>query len=119
MPLQRIIEDVGTDPLVGDINECLGLEGREVLAGAGLPTDAESLVQKLGEAAVETARRVCFLVTGELRMVTRLLTRLDETLPKMPSAGKLEDLSEFYASAPALRSRAAFVLTPTCAAMFE
>ena len=107
------------DPLFSQVAEVVGAEGRRVLQESGLTGDLETSTQRLYEAAQETARRVSFLVCGELRMATRLLTRIDESLPKPPSAGKLEDLSDYFSSAPALRSRVAFALSPTCAAQFE
>lgn len=107
------------DPLAAQVSEAIGPEGRRALQESGLSSDLETATQRLSEAAAETARRVSFLVGGELRMAARLLSRIDESLPKPPSAGKLEDLSEYFSSVPALRSRVAFVLSPTCAAQFE
>ncbi len=107
------------DPLAAQVSEAIGPEGRRALQESGLNSDLETATQRLSEAAAETARRVSFLVGGELRMAARLLSRIDESLPKPPSAGKLEDLSEYFSSVPALRSRVAFVLSPTCAALFE
>jgi Tfp pilus assembly protein PilF len=114
-----ILSADGEDPLVAQVAQAIGPEGRRVLQESGLSSDIETSTQRLIEAAAETARRVSFLVSGELRMAARLLTRIDESLPKPPSAGKLEDLSDYFSSAPALRSRVAFVLSPTCAAQFE
>ena len=108
-----------SDPLYAEVAAAVGPEGQQVLLAAGLVSDVEVLTARLSEAAHETARRVSFLVSGELRMAARLLTRIDDGQPKPPSAGKLEDLSEYFSSTPALRGRVAFVLSPICAAQFE
>lgn len=107
------------DPLVAQVAAAIDPAGRSVLQESGLSSDLDAATARLSDAAAETARRVSFLVCGELRMAARMLTRIDESLPKPPSAGKLEDLSDYFSSAPALRSRVAFVLSPVCSAQFE
>lgn len=108
-----------SDPFYAEVAAAVGPEGQQVLQASGLVSDVEVLTARLSEAAHETARRVSFLVSGELRMAARLITRIDDSQPKPPSAGKLEDLSEYFSSSPALRGRVAFVLSPVCGAQFE
>jgi hypothetical protein len=69
----------------------------------------------------ETARRVGLVAAGDVRFVARLLTRLDDTMAKMPTVGKLDDLDAFIAGAPPVQSLLSFaasdaygrVLSPT------
>ena len=88
------------------------------LAGLLGPERLAALREPLGEAAptagrafaglLDTARRVGLIAAADLRFVARLLTRLDETLPKMPTVGKIEDLDEFIGGAPPVRSLISF-----------
>jgi hypothetical protein len=66
---------------------------------------------RVRRAAIETARRVGLVGAGDLRFVARLLTRLDETLPKMQTVGKMDDLEEFIGGAPPVRSLLGFAAT--------
>jgi tetratricopeptide (TPR) repeat protein len=72
----------------------------------------EGVEERIVPAYLELARRVALIVSGEVRAAARLVTRLDESLPRLPSAGKLSDLSEFFAAARPLRELASFALTP-------
>lgn len=115
------LDGEGSGALPGEIRELLGSEGCAALAEAlaGFSRDPAEAAKQLHLALLGTAWRVALLVSGELRQAARLLTRLDETLPKMPSAGKLEDLSDFFASTPLLRSIAAFAISPTFLSFFD
>lgn len=116
-----LIEAADLGSLASELRERLGSEGCAALAEAlsGFSLDPAVAAKQLHLAMLGTAWRVALLVSGELRQAARLLTRLDETLPKMPSAGKLEDLSEFFASTPLLRGIAAFAISPTFLSFFE
>ena len=71
------------------------------------PTRARALASAL----VETARRVGLVAAADLRFVARVLTRLDETLPKMQTVGKLDDLDEFIGGAAPVRTLLGFAAT--------
>jgi tetratricopeptide (TPR) repeat protein len=108
-------------PLGEQVMKSLGDDAGAML-GAMLTTlsnDPAQAAKQLHDAVYETAWRVALLVSGDLRQAARLQTRLDESLPKMPSAGKLEDMSDFFAGAAPLRTLAAFALSPACAALFN
>ena len=107
--------------LAEHIKQILGESGCQTLAEllSSLPRDPAELAQKLHDAVYATAWRVALLVCGDLRQAARLQTRLDEALPKMPSAGKLEELSDFFAGAPPLCNLAAFAISPICAGLFH
>jgi hypothetical protein len=56
----------------------------------------------------ETARRVGLVAAADLRFAAKLLTRLDDSMARLPSAGKMEELDEFFAGAPAARALVGF-----------
>lgn len=60
----------------------------------------------------ETARRVGTVAAADLRFVARVLTRLDESLPKMPTVGKIEDVEAFFEGVPTLQSLIGFAASP-------
>jgi hypothetical protein len=72
----------------------------------------ETVEERIVPAYLELGRRMALTVSGEVRAAARLVTRLDENLPRLPSAGKLSDLSEFFAAARPLRELASFALSP-------
>jgi hypothetical protein len=79
------------------------------LAGAGSPAER---VAHTWRGVEETARRVGLIAAADLRFVARLLTRLDESLPKMPTVGKVEDLEAFFDNAGALHPLIGFAASP-------
>jgi hypothetical protein len=80
-----------------------------VAAGVDLPALVRAEI-------VETSRRVALTATADLRFAAKLLTRLDPSLPKMPSAGKLDDMEEFLGAAP-LSGLAGFAASPRFGAL--
>jgi len=74
--------------------------------------EARALGTKLVHAIWDGARRVGLVAAADLRFASKLLTRLDESLPKLPTAGKVEDLDEFFASAAPARGLVAFASSP-------
>jgi tetratricopeptide (TPR) repeat protein len=119
IPIEQAAE--GTENLATEVREIIGGAGAKVLHEllSGVPAQPAEVAKRLHNAMQETAWRVALIVSGDLRLAARLQTRHDETLTKMPSAGKLEDLSDFFASAASLRDLAAFALSPACAALFD
>ena len=97
--------------LSGKIREGVPAETRErwanELKGHRAP-DGE----KLWLGALETARRVGFVAAADLRFVARVLTRFDETLPKMPTVGKIEDLESFFDHATPVHQLIGFATSP-------
>jgi len=77
---------------------------RERLAGL----KPEGLGERACAGALETARRVALVASGDLRFAIKTLARLEEGLPKLPSAGRFEDLDAFFAASPSARSVIAF-----------
>ncbi len=63
---------------------------------------------RVAQAALDTARRVALVAAADLRFPAKVLTRLDDTLPKLPSAGRIDDLEEFLAGAAPVRGLVAF-----------
>jgi hypothetical protein len=89
----------------------------EVLAGWGerlrtVEGDAEALGAALHAAQIETARRVGLVAAADLRFAARVLGRIDETLPKMQTVGRIDDLDEFIAQAAPVRALLGFAVTP-------
>jgi tetratricopeptide (TPR) repeat protein len=84
----------------------------EALAGEPLGGDAAERGARVAAALIETARRVGLVAAADLRFTAKLLTRLDEALPKLPTAGKIEDLDEFFAGAAPVRSLVGFSVSP-------
>lgn len=68
--------------------------------------------ERLWNGLQETARRVGTVAAADLRFVARVLTRLDESLPKMPTVGKIEDVEAFFEGVPALQSLIGFAASP-------
>ena len=60
---------------------------------------------------VETARRVGLVASADLRFAARVITRLDETLPKMQTVGRIDDPDDFIAGAAPVRSLLGFAVT--------
>jgi tetratricopeptide (TPR) repeat protein len=63
---------------------------------------------RLAIAAEDAARRVALVGVPDLRTAARLLTRLDDSLPKMPSGGPLADMDTFIAGTPPLKALIGF-----------
>jgi tetratricopeptide (TPR) repeat protein len=72
------------------------------------PDGGQSVGQRALVAAEETARRVGLMATPDLRTAARLLTRLDDELPKMPTGGPLSDMDTFIAGAPPVKTLISF-----------
>ena len=77
------------------------------------------LSARVAEVVVETARRVALVAAADLRFPAKVLTRLDDTLPKLPSAGKLDDLEDFLAGAAPLRALFSFAASSQFARALE
>jgi hypothetical protein len=78
--------------------------------------DAASVGPRLTAAAEDTARRVGLLAVPDLRTAARLLTRLDESLTKMPTGGPLADMDTFIAGAGPFKSLVGFAASSAVAA---
>jgi hypothetical protein len=107
-PLAEQIRGAGFDQAM--------LDGwRDVLAviyGAVDGATARHIGEKVVAAVGETARRVGLVAAADLRFAAKLVTRLDEALPKLPSAGKLEDLDDFFGGAAPARALLGFSVSP-------
>jgi tetratricopeptide (TPR) repeat protein len=77
-----------------------GLERHPLVA----PDAGESVGLRAHNAIEETARRVGLMATPDLRTAARLLTRLDDTLPKMPTGGPLSDMDTFISGSPPVKT---------------
>jgi hypothetical protein len=75
--------------------------------------DVDYNADGVAEALLETARRVALVAAGELRFAAKLLSRLDESLPKFPSTGTSDELEHFFAGAPVARRLLAYAISPT------
>ncbi|MCC6997813.1 MAG: hypothetical protein IT370_24565 [Deltaproteobacteria bacterium] len=85
---------------------------REVAAEvAGKPGAGAAVAERLRHGVIETARRVGLVAAADVRFVARLMTRLDDGLPKMPTVGKLDDLDDFIGGAPTVQALLAFAAT--------
>jgi len=71
----------------------------------------EPLADKLRLGVEETSRRVGLVAAGELRFVARMMTRIDPGLPKLQMSGKMAEIEEFFAGAPAVLSLLAYAAT--------
>jgi hypothetical protein len=67
--------------------------------------------ERVAHAVSETARRVGLVAGADLRFVARLLCRMDESLPKMQTVGKVEDIDDFIGGAPPVRTLLGFAAT--------
>ncbi|MEO6952437.1 MAG: hypothetical protein ABI321_11535 [Polyangia bacterium] len=63
---------------------------------------------RFAEGLVETARRVALVAAADLRFAAKVLTRLDDSLPRMPTAGRMEDLDEFFMQTGPVRALVSF-----------
>jgi tetratricopeptide (TPR) repeat protein len=97
------------DRITGAVpSDMLGAWAERLRTIAGPPVDAGRAVW---EGALETAQRVGLLGAGDLRFAARVITRLDESLPKMQSVGRVDDLEEFMVGAPPVRALLRFAAT--------
>ena len=97
---------------------------RTALAGTIPPAERGGLLDaeagaRLANELVETARRVGLVAAADLRYPAKVLTRLDERLPKMPTAGRLDDLEDFFANAAPVRSLVSFAASSQFAKALE
>ena len=84
---------------------------REAGQGQGVPEpEAEGVA--LYHGMLEVSRRVGLVGAADLRFAARVITRLDDTLPKMQTVGRIDDLDEFIAGAPPVRSLLGFAVSP-------
>ena len=86
---------------------------REALAAKLDPEERSRLTARdagarLANALIDTARRVGLVSAADLRFASKVLTRLDESLPKMPTAGRIDDLDDFLGNATPIRLLVAF-----------
>ena len=105
------------EPLVARVRELAGLEtvarwteALQYVPDEGRPVQVQA--QRIVQAAFEATRRVGLIAAGELRAAIRQITRLDESLPRLQSAGRIEDLDTFIGEAGPVRSLVAFSVTP-------
>jgi hypothetical protein len=79
----------------------------------------DNLTDRVPEALAEAARRVGLVASGEVRFAAKLVTRLDEAQPKIPSTGTAEELEQFFTSSPAARRLLAFAISPGFGALLN
>ena len=72
------------------------------------PDAGASVGQRALVGVEETARRVGLMATPDLRTAARLLTRLDDDLPKMPAGGPLSEMDTFISGAPPVKTLISF-----------
>jgi tetratricopeptide (TPR) repeat protein len=75
--------------------------------------DDGGLGVRFAEAVLETARRVGVVATTDLRGAARLLARVDEAVPRFQNLGRVDELEQYLASAPGVRSLYAFAASTT------
>src|SRR5205823_12042629 len=78
----------------------------------GLPGTPAEQGETLWSALLESARRVGLVAAADLRFAARMITRLDESLPKLQTVGKIDDLDEFIATCAPVRGLLGFAVTP-------
>jgi tetratricopeptide (TPR) repeat protein len=103
----------GAAPLVARIAAVIPEDRRGELASRLAALDRGVLTSpgygaRVAEALIDTARRVALVAAADMRFPAKVLTRLDESLPKLPSAGKIDDLEEFLAGASPVRALVSF-----------
>jgi tetratricopeptide (TPR) repeat protein len=81
--------------------------------------DVDDIADRLSEAVTEMARRVALVAGGELRFTCKLLSRLDDTLPKFPSTGTSDELEQFFAGAAVSRRLLAFAISPAFSGLLD
>lgn len=74
---------------------------------AGVP-----LAERLHDGVHETARRVGLAAAGELRLVARMLNRIDPEVPKLPTSGRADELEPFLDAVPLFVSLLAWAAAP-------
>ncbi len=72
----------------------------------------DNLTDRVPEGLAEAARRVGLVAAGEVRFAAKLVTRLDEAQPKIPSTGTAEELEQFFTASAAARRLLAFAISP-------
>jgi tetratricopeptide (TPR) repeat protein len=73
--------------------------------------------EKAHEGMMETARRVALIAAGELRFAAKIFSRLEEGAPKLPTAGRIEDLDAFVGASATVRNAIAFAASPRFGAL--
>jgi hypothetical protein len=68
--------------------------------------------ERIHDGLLQTARHVAVIAAGELRFAAKILARLEEGAPKLPTAGRIEDLETFFAASPTIRNAIAFAASP-------
>jgi hypothetical protein len=111
---QRIRAEVAPEVLAS-FATTLSAVGRGGTGGAG-PNWLETGAQ-LEAALVATARRVALVCAADLRAAARVITRLDESLPRLQTVGRIDDLDEFIAATPPVRALAEFAVTASFGAL--
>jgi hypothetical protein len=96
------------DAIVGATSEPQRAAWNRALAEPGVQVVPETA----HEGMMETARRVALIAAGELRFAAKILSRLEEGSPKLPTAGRIEDLDTFVAASPTVRNAIAFAASP-------
>jgi hypothetical protein len=98
-----------TSALVAEIRARAGAQlagwRDKLAASASLPPE------RILGALQESALRVALVAVPDLRVALKLLGRVDEEMAKMPSAGRVEDIDEVFASSPAARGLASFAIS--------
>jgi hypothetical protein len=85
---------------------------RERLEGA-IWLDEPGYGARFADALLETTRRVGLVAATDVRGVARLLGRIDDTLPRLQSMGRLEELEHYLGASPPVRSLLAFAASAT------
>ncbi len=99
--------------LVGKLEAVIPVERRAALAARLTEADRSRLAApgggpRFAEGILDTARRVALVAAADLRFPAKVLTRLDDTLPKMPTAGRMEDLDDFLMNTGPVRGLVSF-----------
>ncbi|HEX8950389.1 MAG TPA: hypothetical protein VF945_01020, partial [Polyangia bacterium] len=106
--------DVGDGAEIAPIKERIAAAaGQERLdRWAAQLSAVDNLTDGVPEGLAEAARRVGLVAAGEVRAAAKLVTRLEEAQPKIPSTGTAEELEQFFAGGAAARRLLAFALSP-------
>jgi hypothetical protein len=97
----------GPAPLVESLRDVVG--GDRLASWRDRLRDVAPLgADRLLHAVRDSSLRVGLLAVPDLRLALKLLGRVDETMPKSPSTGRLEDLEDLFGGSATARGLAAF-----------
>lgn len=114
-----LLDPTRQSPIADAVRAALGAEALQESAAAlgQLGFDASGLATAYADSVYDAALRVALVAVPDLRAAARVITRIEDHLPKLQTSGSLEELDEFLDQVPPLGRLVGFAVSSEFSAL--